>query len=612
LVVVKVSYEVAAPSFIEARAAMRKKEIMRQRLMALAAAATAAGLVLTACTADSAEEGNAPGFEQCEEDPNGCNTGERGQGGTLIWTLDQAPTGYFPWSPEGGSVYTLQAMHGILPHTGMFRPDGTYEYNMDLLAAEPEIIGNDPLQTEWQIRPEAVWDDGSPITADDFIITWKMSTRPDDGHCAGCRPRAFDQLIENIEGSGDGKTVTITYRDGVANPEWFGEFNVDSVIGGVAPAHVATGMGLDINDPEDLGEYFTYLDTNPPTFSGGPWQIQEFNLENQVVKVPNPNWYGAQRPTLDQLVIRFITEVDAWPQALQNNELDGASPAGFSEDVVLQLRDMDGLRLYVHNGPSFEHLDLNLDNEWLRDVELRRAIFTAIDSAEIARRNFGTVYPDYRLRGNHVFSPDSDYYQDLLAGTGQGSGDVEAARQILATAGYEGYDGGAGALSKDGETLPAFRLRSTNAPARVNSVNLIQSFLAEIGIEAQIEPTDQLGDTLDEQQYDIIQFGWSGSPAFFTASESFFETGSGNNYGNYSNPEVDALLEENRQAADLDASAEVQTRVMEIVYREAYSLPLYDSPVYVFVTDDFVNVRDNSNTSLRALYQHHAWGLAAQ
>ena len=52
--------------------------------------------------------------------------------------------------------------------------------------------------------------------------------------------------------------------------------------------------------------------------------------------------------------------------------------------------------------------------------------------------------------------------------------------------------------------------------------------------------------------------------------------------------------------------------MMEIVVEDAYVLPLYDSPVYVFVHEDYVNVRDNANTSLRALYEHHMWGLAVQ
>jgi peptide/nickel transport system substrate-binding protein len=51
---------------------------------------------------------------------------------------------------------------------------------------------------------------------------------------------------------------------------------------------------------------------------------------------------------------------------------------------------------------------------------------------------------------------------------------------------------------------------------------------------------------------------------------------------------------------------------MEIVVGDCYVLPLYDNPVYLFVTDNYANVRDNTNTSLRALYDHHQWGLAVE
>jgi len=48
------------------------------------------------------------------------------------------------------------------------------------------------------------------------------------------------------------------------------------------------------------------------------------------------------------------------------------------------------------------------------------------------------------------------------------------------------------------------------------------------------------------------------------------------------------------------------------VVNDAYVLPLYDTPVYIFVTDDYVGVRDNTNTSLRGVYETQQWGVAAQ
>jgi peptide/nickel transport system substrate-binding protein len=588
---------------------------MRTKLTTLVVVGAVASLVLAlgACGGDEDGAAAGRGFEDCAEDPNTCNSGDRQEGGEIVWTLDQSPDGYFPWSPEGGSVYTLQAIQGILPYTGQFMPDGEYQQNMDLLAEEPQIGGEDPVQTSWRIRDEAVWDDGTPVTADDVIMTWKMSTEADAGHCAGCRPRAPETLIENIEAGDGGKSYTITYREGVSDPEWFASFtSAHGIIGGIAPAHVATNHGWDINTPEDLGEYFEFLNDNPPEFSGGPYIIEGFDIDNQVIKVPNPGWYGETPPTLERIVVRFLADESTWVPALQNGELNGASPAGWAPDVVRQVQGMENVRVDIQSGPSWEHLDLNLDNRWLGgDVALRRAIFTAIDQQDLATRVYGDLYPEIEPRGNHVFGNDSQYYVDHLADTGQGSGDVEAARQILADAGYEGMGGGAGALAKGGEQVGPFRLRSTTAPARVTAQQLIQSYLAEIGIQAEIEPTDDLGGTLVSQDYDLMEFGWSGSPLFFGTGQQYWQAGSGSNFGNYRNDEVDALIEQEQQADSLDESAELHNRMMETVVDDAYVLPLYSTPVYVFVTDNYVNVRDNPNTSLRALYETAGWGVAA-
>jgi peptide/nickel transport system substrate-binding protein len=593
---------------------------IRKRLAGLLAVGAAAALVLSACGTGGDESDVSRGFDDCLEDPNNCNGGERAQGGTIIWTLDQAPDGYFPWSPEGGSVYTLQAIHGILPYFGQFQPDGTYKYNMDVLASEPELVSTDPFEYVFRINPNAVWNDGTPVSAEDVILLWKMSTSESQGHCIGCRPRSsagFD-VIESVTSEDDGKTARIRLKEGITDPEWFAFGSAHGIVGGIPPAHIGKREGFisggpDDWDPEGLGEYFEYLNNTPADWSGGPYLIEEFDIDTQVVKVPNPNWYGEVKPTLDRVVIRFLTDADTWVPALQNGELHGASPAGFSEDVIRQVRDLDGVRVHIGAGPSWDHVDLNMDNEWLgQHKALRQAIFIAIDAAEIAERNFGALFPNYSLRTNHVHSASSEFHVNHLEGTGQGTGDIDLARSVLEAAGFEGMDGGAGALTYQGETVGPFRLRSTNAPARQTSLQLIQSYLADIGIQANIEITDDLGGTLVSQDYDIMQFGWSGSPLFTGTGSQYWRSDSGSNFGRYSNPEVDRLTDEEQKATSLEESARLHDEMMKIVVEDAYVLPLYDSPVYVFVTEDYVNVRDNANTSLRALYEHHSWGLAIQ
>jgi peptide/nickel transport system substrate-binding protein len=586
---------------------------MRTTIVRLAAAGAVAALALAGCsTAGEAPQGS-PGFEDCAENPNTCNSGDRADGGEITWILDASPDGYFPFSPEGGSVYTLQAIYGILPNFGQFLPDGSFQHNLDVLVDDPQIITEEPLVTQWQIRDEAVWDDGTPISADDVIVTWKMSTPEEDGYCTGCRPRAFDELVETIEGSDGGKTVTITYREGVADPEWFAYGSVHGIVGGIVPAHVATENGWDINNPEDLGEYFEFLDTTPAEFSGGPYLLESFDLDNQAIMVPNPNWYGAERPTLDRIIKVFNDADETWVPALQNGEIHGGNPSSWSEDAIRQMLDMDGVRVNMQPGPSWAHIDINMDNAWLGEHKaLRQAIFTAVDAEDIAQRVFGALFPDVTVRTNHVHGPTSQYHVDHVTDTGQGTGDIELARQILADGGFEGMDGGAGALTYQGESVGPFRLRSGVSPALTTSTQLQQASLAEIGIEVNIETTDDLGGTLTTQDYDIMQFGWSGAPLFFGTGKQFWESTSGSNFGKYSNSEVDALIAQEEKSQSLDESAQFHDQIMEIVVDDAYVLPLYDTPVFMFVTDDYVNIRDNTSSSLRAVYSEAGWGVAVE
>lgn len=563
---------------------------MDRRHARLAGAGLATTLVLMACAGDDGEDGAGDGqelmgqgFEECAENPNACNSGERADGGSISWIVERVAEGWATISTEAGTVYTLQALHGVLPHTGQFEPDGaTYKHNMDLLVEDPQVINEDPFTTQFQIREEAAWDDGTPITADDFAVYWKMSASEEEGHCVGCTSRStatFDK-IESIEGSDGGKTVTITYKPGQRDPEWFTFGSTHDIAGGIPPAHVAEDQGLDIDDPEQLGRYFEYLHTTMPTYSGGPYRIVEGDLENQIIKEPSPEWYGEMQPTLDTLIVRFLTDQSGWVQAVANDEVQGANPTQPNEDVINQLQDNPDVLLNVSSGPSWEHLDFNLDVPALQDVSLRRAIFTAVDTGNIAERNFGAIYPDYNLRTNHVIPEASPH--------------------------------GDGTLLLDGEQVGPFRLRSTAIPTRTTSTELIQAQLAEIGVEVGLEPTEDLGGMLVGQDYDIAQFGWSGSPLFATDPHQQWHSESGSNFGNYSNPEVDELSEQAANAASQEDAAEYVNEAVEIVLDDAYVMPMYETPVYTFVTDDYINVRDNPAGSIRALYENHTWGLVAE
>ncbi|MCY9787005.1 ABC transporter family substrate-binding protein [Nocardiopsis sp. EMB25] len=562
----------------------------RRKTLALAAAGASAMMVLTACSGGG----------------SGPAEGDR----EITWVINSLPAAWASISGAGGSVYTVQMLSGVVPHTGVFQPDGSYEYDLDILAEEPMVINDDldegPFQYSFTLAEDAVWSDGTPMTGEDLRVTAMMYASPDEGYCTTCDSRGTTNadMIDTMEV--DGKTITITLEEGLSDPEWMSLFDSTSAGGGFYPSHLAEENGWDVDDPDQLGEFFTWLHEARTEWSGGPWMIVEGDLENQVVKEPNPEWWG-DPVQLDRIIMPFNTDEGTFVNAFNNGEFDGANPAQFSTDVVTQLEGAPNATVTIGEGNIWEHIDFNTENEWLQDVELRRAIFTAIDRDDIASRTYGEAYPEYELKNNHMFGSDSEYYVDHITPSGQGSGDTDAALEILEEAGYE-LDGDT--LMLDGEQVGPFRLRTTDTVIRNNSVQLIQAHLAEIGVETTIEMTDNLGEMLGGQDYDIVEFGWSGFPYFTSNPEQFWHSESGSNFGGLSNEEIDELAEATGSAPNRDEAAEYANQAMEILVEEAYVLPLLADPQYFFVNDRVTNIEDNLNTSLRATYNIGEWALA--
>jgi peptide/nickel transport system substrate-binding protein len=583
----------------------------------LAAFSAAAMLVLAACGGDDDGDGDAdvealPGLDACADQPNDCNAGERGEGGEVTFLVNQGHDGvYNHLRPEGGSVYLIQMMAGLGiddNNPGYFTPDGEWTWDMDLLAAEPELVSEDPLTVTYQIREEAVWSDGEPIDYDDVLWNWYARSGSPD-HCDGCEPRAtsFYDEMASIEASEDGKTITVTYNDGFAHPEWY------AVTLFSYPAHIAEAeVGDWQNDPAAMGESSLYFLNNAPPVSAGPYVVESWTADETQVLVPNENWFGATQPTLETIVKQIISDQPSWVPAMANGEINGGAPASFTADLAQQIAEIPGVYTGLGSaGAVWEHVDVNMDS--LDDVALRKAIFTTLDTEDALSRIFGDLEELPPLRTNFMFSETSQFHEDLMT-EGYGSGDVEAARAILEEAGYTGAESGGTLTDPDGEAVKDIRFAFLAGNENRNTyTQLAQSYLAEIGITVTPEaiPGDRLGTVLGEQDFDLVIFGWSGSPLFVNSSHQFYHSESGSNFGKLSNAELDQLVTDLRNQLELEDSATMANDAGRIVMDEAYSLPLWDTLNFTFVSDQYVNIRDNHNSSLRSFYNTQEWGTVA-
>ncbi|HEX4812596.1 MAG TPA: ABC transporter family substrate-binding protein [Nonomuraea sp.] len=550
---------------------------------------------------DQGQTATSVGFAECPRNPSTCNSGERRRGGQLIYALEQQWTSWNVDSAGGNLLYTAQALAPLNPGVFIQAPDAKVQLNTDLMESA-ELV--DPTTIVYKIRKEAVWDDGVPIDVKDLTYLWRVANGR-DCDVAKCTPytQAGFEQIESID-SPDGKTVTVRLSKPFA--EWQALWGQSRIY----PAHVAEQAVGPLDNEANLAKAVEFFGRTVPTWSGGPYKLQEYKRGDSLVMVPNPRWYGREKPTLDRLIFKIITDVPQLPTALANREVNAIYPQP-QVDMVQQLKQDQNANFYLGPGLGWEHFDIRTTHEFLKDEALRRALFTAVNRQALIDKTVGQFAPGIKPLDNYNLFPGvSPHYKDVITPTGAGRGDVEAARRVLTEAGYT--VGADGLVTPGGDKVPPLRLRYTGGnEVRKVMCEQFAEMVRPLGITLKVEPTDDLSGTLGKGDFDIIIFGWTGTIFPFVQARQTWASTSASNYSKYGDKEIDALIGQAVETADQAAASDLLNQALERFAAGYAVLPIYQKPTAIAVNKDVVNVRNNP-TADGPIYNAKEWGLLAQ
>ncbi|GAA1685311.1 hypothetical protein GCM10009830_35950 [Glycomyces endophyticus] len=583
---------------------------MRAGRPGIGAVGTAAALVMvaggtTAC--GSGEGAGDPGFQHCATDPVTCNSGERADGGEVTWGIDGSWTGWNPNLSAEYTVYTLQITAPYWPWVGQFDQEGDFVLNDGVFAKEPTLLSEHPMQVEYTLNPDATWGDGTGIGIDDFVYNW-YARSGSEARCQGCTPAAASAAgVESVEAGAAADKIVVTYGPGYSSSEW----KYEPVLSN--PAHIAEEQGFDWeHDPAAMAAAEAYFSATVPTWSTGPFKVDDAATGEYAVYTPNDEWAGSTEVTLDKLTVKSFDSVDSIITELRQGTIDGASPNGISAENVATLATAQEIAFDIAPGPGWGHIDLNTQNEFLQDPALRTAVFQAIDLEELISRTYANVQSDAARKLNHLFRNDSAQFTDHLTATGQGAGDMELARSTLEQAGYT-WDGDGRLHDPDGERV-AFNYRyADGSDDRQTMADLVAFNLGDIGIELELKPfaVADLGPTISSSDFDMVNYGWTSAPVFVSRADQYWASDSASNYGRNADPELDAMLAALASEVDPDKAVEQANAIVARVIEDAYVLPTVDTPVAIMTAEDLVNVRDNWASQQRALYNVAEWGIRA-
>jgi peptide/nickel transport system substrate-binding protein len=527
---------------------------------------------------------------------NSSGSGGSGSGSVTFGAPDDWPQNLLPYI-SAGNVTTVQDMLGrVLPSVYIIQPDLTVKYDNELLASEPQNgVVNGVQTTTYTLNPNAVWSDGTPINADDFIYTWHVSTSPDKGGCPENLSTAGLTNIKDIAGSDGGKTVTVTYASPFA--DWQSLFSGSQPL---LPAHLMAANDAAAQCATFAAGWNT-ADGLPQDVSGGPWQLKKENIDNgaqTVVLTPNPTYWG-EKPKLQRLIIQAVgSDASVQVQGLQNGELDVVYPQP-QLDLVNQVKDLaPDITSGVNFGLTFEHLDFNTSDPQLSDINVRRAFAMALNRQEIVDQTVGQFSSDARVLNNRMYVNNQPQYQDTAPAQYK-SQNVAAAKALLEQSGYTlGSDG---IYAKGGQKL-SFKIDTTqNNPLRQTTIDVMAQQLKAAGIAVTANPNADIfagpakPTSMNAGGFQISLFAWVSAP-FVTSQVAAYQSpsrGLGNNYSRTGSPQIDALLdkmstdlEPKQQAADANAAD-------ALLWDQMATIPLYQKPTFLGYRSKLQHVIDN-------------------
>jgi len=505
-----------------------------------------------------------------------------------VLLVGQQPVGNLPLLPQptSGGVYT-EALVGSMGRlnplldwnnpadrdinrlifSGLIKFDSHGLPQPDL--AESWGTSADGTIYNFTLRPNALWQDGEPVTSDDIVFTINLIMSS-----GSLFPQDIKDLWSEIEIKQlDEKNLKFTL------PEPYAPF-LDYVTFGVLPKHL-----LESITPEQLSS----AEFNLKPIGTGPYKFDHLIVEDGqirgVVLTLNEQYY-LNKPFIPQVVFRYYADSAGALDAYEQGEVLGVSQIG---NKVLEKALADPtLSIYTSRLPQLSMVFLNLKNPatpFLQDAKVRRALMMGLNRKAIVANFLG----GQAIIADGPILPGSWAYYD---GIEHIEYDPEAAANLLKTEGYVLPASGGDVREKEGQPL-ALTLVHPDDELHTQIAEMIQNNWGQIGVRVDLQPASYemlVRDYLAPRSYQtaLVDLTMARTPdpdpyPFWHQAEA---TG-GQNYSQWDDRTASEYLETARTSTDFTDRTRLYRNFQVIFSKELPSLPLY-YPVYSYGVDSQV------------------------
>ncbi len=494
-------------------------------------------------------------------------------GGAVTVALDQPWSGFNPNTPAGASSSTPALLASVLPSAYVIDSNAVPTVNGNLLTSV-EVTSTSPLTIQYVISPNAVWSDGVPVTADDFIYAWQ-SQRGDGVDIDGQPDQIASTLgyrdVASITPSHNGKTATVVFS--TPYTDWRVMFDH------MVPAHIARRVGWN-----------TGFDHFDPTvdISAGPMMLQSVSTKGVAVLVRNPKWWGTPA-IVHRITLTVAPNQAGWMSELARSSRSVVEVDSFGLQSLDAVSSLPNTQSTVKASPDLLQLNFNVTSPVAMHQAARQAIGHVIDRSALLDRVFGSLDPALVVNQDHLAVASQPNYQQSSAAGEYATPDLATTSRLLKSIGFHQDDAG-DYVDANGRQLTLRMAVETGNPWIASVATLISAQLRAAGIAVVVQPVSGIlgmENAAAANSYDMALVTVVASP-FQSVTAAWYtdDLGPSNSFGtqNWSrmaDPQVDSLFMQASQALNPVSGQTIYGQIDDQLWDQMISLPLFQDPTLV-------------------------------
>jgi peptide/nickel transport system substrate-binding protein len=447
------------------------------------------------------------------------------------------------------------------------------------------------LKLDYEIRPEAMWDNGTPVTAYDVEFSFKAALNPKT-NCEQIRPYLDFLADVIIDTTNPKKFSVISNQKYILVEEYSGywvlpEYVYDTnkimrnfTISDFRDKKKQESLKGDKNILRFADEFNSQKFSREKGFvvGSGPYEFDEWITGSKLTLKRKKDWWGRKTNdeflknygTVETIKFKIINDWKTATTALKGKELDVARGIEYKifNDLKNDAKFNENYYSYTPTSPQYLYIGLNMTNPKLKDLKVREALAHAVDKEQIiSTLLFGLGKPI-----ESMVQPDKKYYNKNLK---KFEYNLEVASKLLEEAGWKDSDGD-GIRDKmiNGKKVQLelnFKYNAGN-DTRKNIGLIYKENLKKIGVELNIvakEWTVFLED-IKKHDFEVYCGAWVGDPNVEDPKQIWHTESStgGSNYVSYGDVVSDKMIDDIRSELNESIRDAMYLKFQEKVHNE--------------------------------------------